>query len=70
MKKQTITPDQKLEKEKNPLEQVIDYLKEHLEISSDQTAEFGPVEVIKVKLELGDHVISESECTLPSQEEW
>lgn len=50
------------------IDEVIKYLINHLEISIEQNTEFGPVEEITVKLELGGTVISESSCTLPDQE--
>ena len=45
-------------------EEVIRYIAEHMEIEIDQSTEFGPVECIKVKLKICDHVISESSCVL------
>lgn len=42
------------------------YLAENLSIEIDQIEEFGPIETINIKLELGDVIISESSCNLPS----
>ena len=41
------------------------YLKENLDISIEQIQEFGPVESIKVQIELEGEVICEDKCTLP-----
>jgi hypothetical protein len=48
-------------------DEVIKYLAENLEISIEQNTEFGPVEYITVKLELGGNIISTSECEIPHQ---
>jgi hypothetical protein len=48
-------------------DEVIKYLAENLEISIEQNTEFGPVEYITVKLELGGSIISISECEIPHQ---
>lgn len=46
--------------------EMIKFLADNLSIEIGQFEEFGPVEILSVKLELGDTVISESTCTLPS----
>lgn len=47
---------------------IVDHLKHKLEISVDQVTEFGPIEQIKVTLELDGKEISYSACDLPDQE--
>ena len=47
-------------------EELLKYLTDNLSIEVDQTEEFGPTEIISVKLELENTVISESSCILPS----
>ena len=49
-------------------EDVIKYIIDNLEVSVEQTTEFGPVECIKLKLELCGNVISESSCYLPNKD--
>lgn len=49
-------------------DEIIKYLIENLEISVEQITEFGPVEQIRVRLELGGNVICEDSCDLPDQE--
>lgn len=48
-------------------EEVIKYLIDNLEVSVEQNTEFGPVQCITVKLEIGGNVISESSCELPTK---
>jgi hypothetical protein len=52
---------------KNDLNELVDFLKANLFIYIEQNTEFGPVEEIKVTIELCGDVISESSCSLPSQ---
>ena len=49
------------------IDEVIKYLTEHLEISVEQVTEFGPIEQIKIKLELNGITISEDTCDLPEE---
>lgn len=47
---------------------VIKYLADNLHIDIEQQHMFGPVETIKVQLRIGDKVISEDYCDLPTDE--
>lgn len=48
-------------------EEIIKYLIDNLKIEIEQETKFGPVERVKVKLKLGDNVISEDYCDLPRE---
>lgn len=51
-------------------EDIIKYIAEHLSIEIDHEVDFGPVDKIKVKLKIGDNVISEDDCILPIADEY
>jgi len=46
--------------------ELIEYLKSNLRIEVRQETDYGPCEVIKVRLYLGEEVITEDSCILPS----
>ena len=50
-----------------PVEDAIKYIGEYLSIEISRETEFGPIEVIKAQLYIGDQLISESQCDLPCQ---
>jgi len=47
-------------------DEIFKYLKDNLEIYIEQTTEFGPVECVKVTLELEGVEISSHSCALPN----
>lgn len=49
--------------------EIIDLIKENLEINIEQVTDFGPIEKIRVKLEFDGEVISETDCELPEKGE-
>ncbi len=49
-------------------EKIKEYLKNNLTICISQDQEFGPVETIKVTLELEGEEISEASCNLPESD--
>lgn len=45
--------------------EIKEYIKNHVEIVVDQVTEFGPVECIRVSLELDGEEISYATCSIP-----
>ena len=49
-------------------EAIAKYLKENLTIEVHQNTEFGPFETLTVEIYLDNELITESTCTLPSND--
>ena len=47
-------------------QKMVAYLADNLQIEVNHHTEFGPSEKVTVTLKLGENIISESSCTIPS----